>query len=114
MGFQQISSVRDISMSSVDNISRNSSGRRLLRLCLTDGHSEITAIEYTQIPFLPDNVVPGTKVICHVSLYDCMCIPKLLSHSHCRSRGVILCIAKELQSDTADANRVVVAATSKT
>lgn len=58
----QISSVRDISMSSVDNISRNSSGRRLLRLCLTDGHSEITAVEYTHIPFLPDNVVPGTKI----------------------------------------------------
>jgi len=108
MGFQQISSVRDISMSSVDNISRNSSGRRLLRLCLTDGHLEITAVEHTQIPFLPDIVVPGTKVMCHVSLDECMCIPKLLS------RGVILYIAKELRSDTADANRVVVAATSKT
>lgn len=66
-GFQQISSVRDLSMSTVDNISRNSSGRRLLRLCLTDGHSEITAVEYTHIPFIPDNVVPGTKVMCDVS-----------------------------------------------
>ncbi|CAK8534399.1 unnamed protein product [Lathyrus sativus] len=58
----QISSARDISMSSVDIISRNSSGRRVLRLCLTDGHSEITAVEYSHIPFIPDNVVPGTKI----------------------------------------------------
>lgn len=54
-------------MSSMDNISRNSSGRRLLRLCLTDGHSEITAVEYSHIPFIPDSVVPGTKVTCDVS-----------------------------------------------
>jgi len=100
-------------MSSVDSISRNSSGRRLLRLCLTDGHSEITAVEYSHIPFLPDNVVPGTKVMCHVSLDECMCILKLLSHGRSHSHGVILYIAKELRSDTADANKVVVAATSK-
>ncbi|MCI04665.1 tudor domain-containing protein 3-like, partial [Trifolium medium] len=48
-------------MSNMDNISRNSSGRRLLRLCLTDGHSEITAVEYSHIPFIPDILVPGTK-----------------------------------------------------
>ncbi|KAI4344064.1 hypothetical protein L6164_011338 [Bauhinia variegata] len=58
----QISSVRDISKSSVDDVSRNSGGRRLLRLCLTDGHSEITAIEYSHVPSIPDNVVPGTKI----------------------------------------------------
>ncbi|KAI4335800.1 hypothetical protein L6164_014410 [Bauhinia variegata] len=57
-----ISSLRDISKSSVDDISRNAGGRRLLRLSLTDGHSEITAIEYSHIPSLPDNVVPGTKI----------------------------------------------------
>lgn len=61
--FEQISSVRDISKSSVADISRNSDGRRLLRLTLTDGHSEITAVEYSHIPVIPDNVVPGTKVI---------------------------------------------------
>ena len=55
--------MRDISKSSVDGISGNSGGRRLLRLCLTDGHSEITAIEYSHIPFIPDSVVPGTKVM---------------------------------------------------
>lgn len=62
----QISSVRDISKSSVGG---SSGGRRLLRLCLTDGHSEITAVEYSHIPVIPDDVVPGTKVmpffICH-------------------------------------------------
>lgn len=55
--------MRDISKSSVDDISRNSGGRRLLRLGLTDGHSEITAVEYSHIPVIPDNVVPGTKVM---------------------------------------------------
>ncbi|XP_054795047.1 uncharacterized protein LOC129300503 [Prosopis cineraria] len=58
----QISSVRDISSSTVDEFSRSSGDRRLLRLGLTDGNSDITAIEYSHIPLTPDNVVPGTKV----------------------------------------------------
>ncbi|PSS01850.1 Tudor domain-containing protein [Actinidia chinensis var. chinensis] len=57
----QISSVRDISQSSIADHSDNSSNR-LLRLSLTDGHSEITAIEYSHIPSLADDVIPGTKV----------------------------------------------------
>ncbi|XVF88467.1 hypothetical protein PTKIN_Ptkin19aG0053800 [Pterospermum kingtungense] len=58
----QISSVRDISRSSIAEFSGNSSSLRLLRLGLTDGHSEITAIEYSHVPAIPDNVVPGTKI----------------------------------------------------
>ncbi|RZC08586.1 tudor domain-containing protein 3 isoform X2 [Glycine soja] len=58
----QISSVRDISKSSVDEFLKNSGDRRVLRLCLTDGHYEITAVEYSHIPSIPDNVVPGTKI----------------------------------------------------
>lgn len=42
--------------------SGNSSKRRLLRLKLTDGQSEITAVEYSHIPSIPDDIVPGTKV----------------------------------------------------
>lgn len=62
--FWQIASVRDISKSSIEEFSKSSGGgRRLLRLSLTDGHTEITAIEYSQIPSIPDDVVPGTKVI---------------------------------------------------
>ncbi|GFY96303.1 integral membrane protein [Actinidia rufa] len=57
----KISSVRDISQSSIADHSDNSSNR-LLRLSLTDGHSEITAIEYSHIPSLADDVIPGTKV----------------------------------------------------
>ncbi|KAK4760347.1 hypothetical protein SAY87_005240 [Trapa incisa] len=57
----QISSVKDISKSSIDDILKNSN-RRLLRLTLTDGHNEITAIEFTHIPSIPSDVVPGTKV----------------------------------------------------
>lgn len=73
-GFEQISSVRDILKSSVDDISRNSGGRRLLRLCLTDGHSEITAIEYSHVPSIPDNVVPGSKVMPFLLLCCVFCM----------------------------------------
>lgn len=42
--------------------SGSSNNRRLLRLKLTDGHSDITAIEYSHIPTIPDDIVPSTKV----------------------------------------------------
>ncbi|KAJ8527915.1 hypothetical protein K7X08_015366 [Anisodus acutangulus] len=58
----QISSVRDISRSNMVESSGSSNNRRLLRLKLTDGHSEITAVEYSHIPSIPDDIVPGTKV----------------------------------------------------
>lgn len=54
--------MRDISRSSIEDFSGNSGGRRLLRLNLTDGFMEITAIEYLHVPSIPDDVVPGTKV----------------------------------------------------
>ncbi|PIN24340.1 hypothetical protein CDL12_02936 [Handroanthus impetiginosus] len=57
----QVCSSRDISRSSID-ASGNSGNRRLLRLKLTDGHSEITAIEYSHVPSIPEDVIPGTKV----------------------------------------------------
>ncbi|CAK9154429.1 unnamed protein product [Ilex paraguariensis] len=60
----QIASVRDISRSiAAESLGNSNNHRRLLRLKLTDGHSEITAIEYSPIPSIPDNVVPGTKVL---------------------------------------------------
>ncbi|CAH9089446.1 unnamed protein product [Cuscuta epithymum] len=58
----QISSVRDVSSSKVTENSGNAKSRRLLRLKLTDGHYEVTAIEYSYIPSIPDDVIPGTKV----------------------------------------------------
>uniref|UniRef100_A0A6N2N4Q6 RecQ mediated genome instability protein 1 OB-fold domain-containing protein n=1 Tax=Salix viminalis TaxID=40686 RepID=A0A6N2N4Q6_SALVM len=57
----QISAVRDISVSSIEGFS-NSSNRRLLKLRLTDGHNEITAIEYSHVPSIPNDIVPGSKV----------------------------------------------------
>lgn len=60
--FYQISSVRDVSRSSIQDLGRNSGGQRLLRLGLTDGVTEITAIEFSHVPAIPDDVVPGTKV----------------------------------------------------
>jgi len=56
--------VRDISVSSIEGFP-NSSKRRLLKLGLTDGHNEITAIEYSHIPSIPNDVAPGSKVIYH-------------------------------------------------
>lgn len=43
--------------------SEHSGNRRLLRLKLTDGHSEITAVEYSHVPSIPDDISPGTKVL---------------------------------------------------
>lgn len=55
--------MRDISKSSIEGFSNSSGSRRLLRLGLTDGFTEITAIEYSNIPSISDDIVPGTKVI---------------------------------------------------
>ncbi|KAL3642934.1 hypothetical protein CASFOL_013749 [Castilleja foliolosa] len=58
----QVCSSRDITKSCVVDASGNSGNRRLLKLKLTDGHSEITAIERCHVPSIPDDVSPGTKV----------------------------------------------------
>ncbi|TQD97106.1 hypothetical protein C1H46_017195 [Malus baccata] len=58
----QIAWVRDVTRCSVEDFARNSNSRRLLKLGLTDGHSEVAAVEYSHIPAIPDDVVPGTKV----------------------------------------------------
>ncbi|KAL6549675.1 hypothetical protein OROHE_008406 [Orobanche hederae] len=58
----QVCSGRDISRSCIADASGNSGNRRLLRLKLTDGHSEITAVERSDMPSIPDDVSPGTKV----------------------------------------------------
>lgn len=58
----QVAAARDISRSSIDNGLGCSHSRRLLRLKLTDGHTEIIAIEYSTIPSLQDDIIPGTKV----------------------------------------------------
>lgn len=50
----------------MDDSSGNSNKKRLLRLKLTDGQSEITAVEYSYIPSIPDDIVPGTKVFIYI------------------------------------------------
>lgn len=64
----QVASVRDVSRSSIEESSGNSSSDRLLRLNLTDGHAEITAIEYVHVPSIPNDIVPGTKVLSFILL----------------------------------------------
>ncbi|XP_068648773.1 uncharacterized protein [Aristolochia californica] len=60
----QVASVRDISQSSVEVAVNSFQHRnRLLRFSLTDGHSEVIAIEYKTIPSITDVIVPGTKVL---------------------------------------------------
>ncbi|KAB2613004.1 tudor domain-containing protein 3 [Pyrus ussuriensis x Pyrus communis] len=54
--------VRDVTKSRVEGFTRNTSSRRLLKLGLTDNHGEVAAVEYSHIPAIPDDVVPGTKV----------------------------------------------------
>ncbi|KAI3996170.1 hypothetical protein MKX01_022664 [Papaver californicum] len=58
----QIVSVRDIYQSNIEASSRTSGNKRLLRLGLTDGYSQIVGIEYSQVPSIHGDIVPGTKV----------------------------------------------------
>lgn len=59
----QIVSLRNIRQSSDRAMvpSQQKDGR-LLRICLTDGPSNITAIEYGGIPLISEDMAPGTKV----------------------------------------------------
>ncbi|GER37060.1 hypothetical protein STAS_13450, partial [Striga asiatica] len=75
----QVCSCRDISRSSVADASGNSGGRRLLKLKLTDGHSEISSVESSHVPSIPDDISPGTKVrlVGKVDIYNGMlCLNK--------------------------------------
>ena len=58
----QVVSVRDIYSSNVDASLKNPQQRRLLRFGLTDGVSEAVAIEFSPIPFITEEIAPGTKV----------------------------------------------------
>ncbi|ESQ42012.1 hypothetical protein EUTSA_v10013545mg [Eutrema salsugineum] len=58
----QISSVRDVTKSSAEEFLGSSSGKRVLKFALTDGKIEISALEYSHIPSISNDVTPGTKV----------------------------------------------------
>ncbi|VAH73859.1 unnamed protein product [Triticum turgidum subsp. durum] len=58
----QVVSVRDIYSSRVDASFKNPQQRRLLRFGLTDGISEAVAIEFSPIPFITEEIAPGTKI----------------------------------------------------
>nr|XP_029121244.1 uncharacterized protein LOC105047874 isoform X2 [Elaeis guineensis] len=55
----QVVSSRDIYLSSIDASFKNSQHhRRLLRFVLTDGHSEVIAVEYAPIPSITEEIIP--------------------------------------------------------
>ncbi|CAN8244150.1 unnamed protein product [Cochlearia groenlandica] len=58
----QINSVRDVTKSSSEEFLGSSNGKRVLKLALTDGRTEISALEYSHIPTINNDVTPGTKV----------------------------------------------------
>ncbi|OEL31866.1 hypothetical protein BAE44_0007113 [Dichanthelium oligosanthes] len=58
----QVVSVRDIYRSSIDASFKNTQQRRLLRFGLTDGVCEAVAIEFSPIPFITEEIAPGTKI----------------------------------------------------
>lgn len=58
----QIVSLRDIYHSSIDASLKNPQQRRLLRFGLTDGICEAVAIEFSPIPFITEEIAPGTKI----------------------------------------------------
>ncbi|KAM0932625.1 putative RecQ mediated genome instability protein [Dioscorea sansibarensis] len=60
----QVVSARDVYQSSIGaSFQTPGRHRRLLRFGLTDGHSEVTAIEYSPIPSINEEIIPGTKVL---------------------------------------------------
>eukprot|EP00268_Persea_americana_P035725 TRINITY_DN3521_c0_g1_i1.p1 TRINITY_DN3521_c0_g1~~TRINITY_DN3521_c0_g1_i1.p1 ORF type:complete len:436 (+),score=110.10 TRINITY_DN3521_c0_g1_i1:166-1473(+) len=60
----QLVSVKDIYQSNIDaSISNSQRKRRLLKFCLTDGCSQVIAIEYLPIPAVSEEIAPGTKVL---------------------------------------------------
>ncbi|KAK1265422.1 hypothetical protein QJS04_geneDACA024237 [Acorus gramineus] len=58
----KVVSVRDVCKSGVEEASFAKHDRRLLRFVLTDGVSEVVAVERTTIPSIAEEIVPGTKV----------------------------------------------------
>ncbi|KFK26243.1 hypothetical protein AALP_AA8G221900 [Arabis alpina] len=58
----QISSVKDVTRSSAEEFLGSSNGKRVLKFSLTDGKIEISALEYSHIPSINNDVTPGTKV----------------------------------------------------
>jgi tudor domain-containing protein 3 len=58
----QISYVRDVTRSSAEEFVGSSTGKRVLKFALTDGKTEISALEYSHIPTINNDVTPGTKV----------------------------------------------------
>uniref|UniRef100_A0A0D9UXH3 RecQ mediated genome instability protein 1 OB-fold domain-containing protein n=1 Tax=Leersia perrieri TaxID=77586 RepID=A0A0D9UXH3_9ORYZ len=58
----QVVSIRDIYRSSIDASFKNPQQHRLLRFVLTDGNSEVVAIEFSPIPFITEDIAPGTKI----------------------------------------------------
>ncbi|KAK8914034.1 hypothetical protein KSP39_PZI023677 [Platanthera zijinensis] len=60
----ELVSVRDIRQSAIDSsFSSLQHQNRLLRFILTDGLSETVAIEYTAIPGIMEEIIPGCKVV---------------------------------------------------
>lgn len=61
--FERLVSVKDIYQSNIDaSISNSQRKRRLLRFCLTDGCSQVIAIEYLPMPAISEEIASGTKV----------------------------------------------------
>uniref|UniRef100_A0A0E0JEU6 RecQ mediated genome instability protein 1 OB-fold domain-containing protein n=1 Tax=Oryza punctata TaxID=4537 RepID=A0A0E0JEU6_ORYPU len=58
----QVISVRDIYRSIIDASFKNPQQHRFLRFVLTDGISEAVAIEFCPIPFITEDIAPGTKI----------------------------------------------------
>lgn len=52
----------------------------MLKFALTDGKTEISALEYSHIPLINNDVTPGTKVS-HINLIrsPCLCMFLLVS-----------------------------------
>ncbi|GLJ29284.1 hypothetical protein SUGI_0577460 [Cryptomeria japonica] len=96
----QIVSLRNILESSSRAVVTNQQQHgRLLRICLTDGHSNVTAIEYRPFASIPTDLAPGTKVRLETTAPVQSGILLLENHSLCILGGRVQSLYEEWEMD---------------
>lgn len=60
----------------------SSTGKRVLKFALTDGKTEISALEYSHIPTISNDVTPGTKVVPYQANTNSSLLCFLKSHAN--------------------------------
>ncbi|KAH9303578.1 hypothetical protein KI387_007982, partial [Taxus chinensis] len=95
----KIVSLRNILESNDRAIVPNQQHGRLLRICLTDGHSNVIAIEYRPFASFPTETAPGTKVCLETTASVQSGILLLETHSLCILGGRVQSLYEEWEME---------------